>query len=42
LVEAANVAILRLNSEAPTARQQRRLLDLAEHLERLERAFADG
>jgi hypothetical protein len=40
LVEAANAAILRLNSEAPTERQQRRPIDLAEQLERLDRAFA--
>ena len=40
LVEAANAAILRLNSEAPTMRQHRRPVDLAERLERLERVFA--
>jgi hypothetical protein len=41
LVDAANAAILRLNSEAPTIRQHRRALDLAEQLDRLERAFGD-
>jgi len=38
LVEAANRAILRVNIEAPTDRQQRRPLDLDLELERLERA----
>jgi signal transduction histidine kinase len=38
LVEAANAAIRRLNSEAPTPRQHRRPLDLDEQLGRLERA----
>jgi len=42
LVEAANAAILRLNSEAPTLRQHRRPLDLAEQVARLEGAFADA
>ena len=41
LVEAANAAILRVNSEAPTLRQHRRALDASVCLERLERAFAD-
>jgi hypothetical protein len=40
LIEDANRAILRLNSEAPTLRQHRRPVDLDEHLARLERAFA--
>lgn len=38
LVEAANRAILRVNIEAPTDRQQRRPLDLEAELARLERA----
>jgi hypothetical protein len=38
LVEAANRAILRVNIEAPTDRQQRRPLDMELELERLERA----
>jgi hypothetical protein len=38
LVEAANRAILRVNIEAPTDRQQRRPLDLEVELEKLERA----
>lgn len=38
LVESANRAILRVNIEAPTDRQQRRPLDLDLELERLERA----
>lgn len=38
LVEAANRAILRVNIEAPTDRQQRRPLDLETELARLERA----
>ena len=38
VVEAANRAILRLNSEAPTERQHRRLLDLDRELEGLARA----
>jgi hypothetical protein len=38
LVEAANRAILRVNIEAPTDRQQRRSLDLEVELARLERA----
>ena len=39
IVGAANRAIERLNSEAPTERQNRRLLDLGEELARLEAAF---
>lgn len=39
LVEAANRAILRVNIEAPTDRQQRRPLDLDVELGWLERAF---
>jgi hypothetical protein len=38
IVEAANRAILRVNIEAPTDRQQRRPLDMELELERLERA----
>ena len=38
LVEAANRAILRVNIEAPTVRQQRRPLDLEAELTRFERA----
>jgi Domain of unknown function (DUF1992) len=38
VVEAANRAIMRLNSEAPTERQHRRLLDLDRELEALARA----
>ena len=38
LVEAANRAILRVNIEAPTDRQQRRSLDLEVELARFERA----
>ena len=41
VVEAANRAILRLNSEAPTERQHRRLLDLDRELDALARAH-DG
>lgn len=41
LIEAANRAITRLNSEAPTDRQHRRSLDPAAELDRLERAFDD-
>ena len=40
IVNAANAAIFRLNHEAPTARQQRRLLDIEPELEALERAHA--
>jgi hypothetical protein len=40
LVEAANSAVLRLNHEAPSPRQQRRPLDVERELERLERAFS--
>jgi hypothetical protein len=39
IVVAANRAIERLNSEAPTERQHRRLLDVDEELARLEAAF---
>ena len=39
IVGAANRAIERLNSEAPTGRQHRRLLDLGEELARLESAL---
>jgi hypothetical protein len=39
LVEAANRAIIRVNSEAPTDRQHRRVLLLDDERERLERAF---
>jgi hypothetical protein len=39
LVEAANLAIARVNAEAPTDRQHRRPLDPALEAERLERAF---
>ena len=39
IVLAANRAIERLNSEAPTERQHRRLVDLGEELARLEAAF---
>ncbi len=39
LVEAANRAIARLNSEAPTGRQHRRPLDPIAERARLERAF---
>jgi hypothetical protein len=38
LVEAANRAVLRVNIEAPTDRQQRRLLDREAELARFERA----
>ena len=38
LVDAANRAIVRVNIEAPTDRQQRRLLDLDVELDRVERA----
>ncbi len=41
VVEAANRAIMRLNSEAPTERQHRRLLDLDRELEALGRARED-
>ena len=41
-VAAANRAIERLNAEAPTLRQHRRLLDPTIEAERLERAFAGG
>ena len=37
IVEAANLAIERVNAEAPTDRQHRRRLDLATELERLDR-----
>jgi hypothetical protein len=38
IVDAANRAMARVNVEAPTPRQHRRLLDLAAELDRLERA----
>lgn len=38
LVEAANLAVARVNAEAPTLRQHRRPLDLARELDRLEQA----
>jgi hypothetical protein len=38
-VDETNRAIERVNAEAPTVRQHRRLLDLAVELDRLERAF---
>jgi hypothetical protein len=41
IVAAANQAIARLNSEAPTYRQHRRMLDPVAEAERLERAFVD-
>ena len=41
LVEAANSAVLRLNHEAPSTRQQRRPLDVERELDRLERAFSE-
>jgi DnaJ homolog subfamily C member 28 len=41
LVIAANRAIQRLNAEAPTNRQHRRLLDIDAESGRLERAFGD-
>jgi hypothetical protein len=42
LVEAANLAIARVNAEAPTDRQHRRPLDRVVEAERLERAFGRG
>ena len=42
LVDAANRAIARVNSEAPTDRQHRRPLDPLAERERLERAFDRG
>ena len=42
IVAAANDAIFRLNHEAPTARQQRRLLDLDRELGALARAHDPG
>ena len=39
IVEAANRAIMRLNLEAPTVRQHRRLLDLDRELAALARAY---
>jgi hypothetical protein len=42
VVEAANRAITRLNHEAPTYRQHRRLLDLDLELETLARAHDEG
>ena len=41
IVEAANQAITRLNHEAPTIKQHRRLLDPAAELDALERAAMD-
>jgi hypothetical protein len=41
IVAAANSAIVRLNSEAPTDRQHRRPLDPVREAARLEAAFAD-
>ena len=43
LVETANRAIVRLNGEAPTERQHRRLLDVERELEALAKAhYGDG
>jgi len=42
IVAAANAAILRVNSEAPTDRQHRRPLDVDREAVRLEEAFRDG
>ncbi|MGZ8515500.1 MAG: DnaJ family domain-containing protein [Candidatus Limnocylindrales bacterium] len=42
LADEANRAVLRLNSEAPTPKQHRRPLDLAELLARLERTVWGG
>lgn len=42
LVQAANRAIERVNAEAPTERQHRRLLDPAAETDRLEQAFGPG
>lgn len=42
IVKAANDAIFRLNHEAPTARQQRRPLDLDRELDELARAGEGG
>ena len=42
LADDANRAILRLNSEAPTVRQHRRLVDVPDLLVRLEGAFAQA
>jgi hypothetical protein len=39
VVQAANLAIERVNAEAPTERQHRRPLDAAAEADRLERAF---
>jgi hypothetical protein len=41
IVEAANRAITRLNVEAPTERQHRRLLSLEDELARFDRAVRD-
>lgn len=41
-VDAANLAIARVNAEAPTDRQHRRPLDPAVEVERLDQAFAAG
>jgi Domain of unknown function (DUF1992) len=42
IVDGANRAIARVNAEAPTVGQHRRLLDLSVELERLERAARGG
>ena len=42
IVDVANRAIARVNEEAPTVRQHRRLLDLDEELGRLARAGREG
>jgi len=42
LVDAANRAIVRVNVEAPTDRQQRRLLDPDTEMARFERAIREG
>jgi hypothetical protein len=42
IVDAANLAIERVNTEAPTDRQHRRRLDLGTELERFERAAQGG
>jgi hypothetical protein len=42
VVDAANRAIMRVNIEAPTDRQQRLLLDIEVEMARLERAMREG
>ena len=42
IVDDANRAITRVNAEAPTTRQHRRLLVPVEQAERLDRAFGEG